>query len=228
MNKDKMRKIQESQKIEDEYEEIIIENPHDILPLSSGGAPINLIEILEKMDDRKIFLFEDINKKSILNIINQIYLLERRNDEDIELIINSDGGFVADCIALIDVMNASKCDFKTVVLGVAASAACLIAANGTPGKRWAGRNAEFMFHEAYETVAEIRSSDLRYIVKETQRTQQKINRIFSKCTGRSIAEISEIFYGTSRDTYMNAEEARKFGMVDKILRVKRRENNKDE
>jgi ATP-dependent Clp protease protease subunit len=190
--------------------------------LNPGMISPSLIEYLDRIESRKIYLWGDVCKENILNVIFQIHMLEAKGDEDIELIINSDGGYVVDCFALIDVMDSSSCDFKVTVLGMAASAACLIASNGTPGKRYAGKNAEFMFHEVMATGQQIRSSDLQYIKEETDRPQKKFNKIFSRNTGQAVKTIEKIFYGRKQDRYMTASEAKTFGIIDRIIPQKRR------
>jgi len=120
-------------------------------------------------------------------------------------------------------MDASDCDFRVTVLGLAASAACLLASNGTPGKRMAGKNSEFMFHEVMGDVPALRVSDLASVKKDTERTQNKFTKIFSRNTGKSIKEIKTVFYGKPQDRYMSSQSAKKFGIVDKVMRQKRRE-----
>jgi ATP-dependent Clp protease protease subunit len=149
-------------------------------------------------------------------------MYEQKSNEDITLIINSDGGYINDCFALIDIMDSSKCDIGVVVLGIAASAACLIASNGTQGKRVAGKNSEFMFHEVTGFPYEIKKSDLEYIKKETVKHQKKFSQIFARNTGQAIRTIEKIFYG-QKDRYMNSSEAKQFGIVDKILIQRKRE-----
>jgi ATP-dependent Clp protease protease subunit len=195
-------------------------NVNDQIDSSSISA---LFDIEERMKNRRVYLFGDICTYNILVVIHQIHILENRDPEsEIELYINSAGGYVIDCLALIDVMDASPCDFRVVVLGMAASAACLIASNGTPGKRYAGRNSEFMFHEVSGPVPDMRMSDIQYIKKETKRVQDKFNRIFSRNTGISITNMKKDFY-VDKDRYLTATEARKYNIVDHVL-IPRRNN----
>ena len=146
------------------------------------------MDMVEKISNRILYLFGEVETESILQLISEIKILESKSNEDIEIIINSPGGYVTECFALIDIMDASPCDFIITVLGQAASAACLIASNGTPGKRFSGKNSEFMFHEVMG-FTEVREQDLAYIGKETKRTQQKFNKIFSRNTGQKINKI---------------------------------------
>jgi len=181
----------------------------------------------EKMSDmfattRRIYLSGEINEISIEDIIEKIHVLEQISKEDIYLYINSDGGYVSDAFALVDIMNASECDVNTIIVGRAASAACLIASNGSPGKRFAGTNAEFMYHQLYTDITEAKHSDLPYYEKEIKRMQTKMNKVFAKNTGRNDQEIKKMFFRTHLDQWMNANGAKKFGIVDHFLRNKRK------
>lgn len=197
-------------------------NQEEIDDQISGIITPSTFEYLERIESRKIYLFGDIETNNILHVIYQIHNLESKSNEDIEIIINSYGGYVVDCFALIDVMDASKCDFRVVVLGMAASAACLIASNGTPGKRYAGKNSEFMFHEVMSSMPmETRQSDMPMLLKDTKRVQDRFTKIFSKNTGRSKEEIKDKFYGLTQDVYMTANQSKEFGIIDKIVRGKR-------
>ncbi len=181
-----------------------------------------MIEHIERMGNRKIYLYDDVKPESILSVIYQIHILEKKDPtKDIELIISSNGGYVVDCLALIDVMDMSPCDFKVLVLGMAASAACLIASNGTPGKRYAGKNAEFMFHEVRQMIPEIKYSEIKYYLNDLKRTQKKFNKIFGHNTEKTEKEIQQAFYGVANDRYMTATEARSFGIIDHVEMGKR-------
>jgi len=192
-------------------------------------TPMDLMEMIgSKIDQRRIYLFGPVDTESILSVIESIHFLEQKDkNQDIELYINSDGGYVDDCFALIDVMDVSPCDIKVVVLGRAASAACLIASNGTQGKRYSGRNAEFMYHESTGDLPPVRPSEMKYWKEEMTRIENKCNRIFSRNTGQSLKIINDMFSNRHLDRWMIPLEAKKFGIIDKILPVKKRINNKE-
>lgn len=176
-----------------------------------------------KIEQRNLYLFSQVDSESMLSLIEGIHFFENKSKEkDINLYINSDGGYVDDCLALIDVMDSSPCDIRTIVLGRAASAACLISSNGTIGKRIAGKNADFMFHESYGMLPEVRGTELPYWKNEFERTENKIRKIFSKNTGQPIDKIVETFLSKNLDRWMTALEAHKFGIIDKIMTSKRR------
>lgn len=182
--------------------------------------PKDLCRILSH---RNIYLFGIINRKNILHIISQIHFCETLDkDEEITLYINSEGGYISDCFALIDVMDHCKCPISTVVLGSAASAACLIASNGTPGMRYAGKNAEFMYHESYGDLVDVSHSQMRYYAEQFNRTQLRLDKIFRRNTGKSISVIREKFLEKKLDKYMTSSEAKDFGIIDKVLSSRRR------
>ena len=181
-----------------------------------------MLEYIEKIGNRKVYLFGDVTTENILAVIYQIHILEKKDQKkDIELIINSNGGYVVDCLALVDVMDSSPCDIKILVLGVAASAACLIASNGTPGKRFAGKNAEFMFHEVSQMIPDTKTSDMNYHKKGLERTQKRFNKIFASNTQKTVKQIKEDFYTSRQDRYMTSYEARRFGIIDHVYGKKK-------
>jgi len=206
----KKLKIEENEKnFEDEVMESLPEELVSLLELLSGNF----------LTGRKIYLFGDIVTENILSVIEQIHSLEEKGDEDIEIFINSNGGYVVDCLALVDVMDASNCDIQTTILGIAASAACLIASNGTKGKRYAGFNSVYMFHEVVTDIPDFKASNAKYHTEETERIQKRFTTIFSKNTGKTSKEIIEKFYKNENnlDVFMTATQAKKFGIIDKII-----------
>ena len=219
MKKDKDKKEVEKNKNEDEFSEPFEDDDFE------SNQP--MLQILESMNGkpplRKVYLFGEVNTRSIWSVISNIHMLESESNEDIELYINSGGGYVIDCFALVDVMNSSPCDFTTIVVGQAASAACLIASNGACGKRYGGRNSEFLWHEVFGAIPEVRHSELAFWKRETKRPQEKFNRIFSQNTGRSIKEINDNFYHEKMESYLSAQQAKDFGIIDHLLRHKKRE-----
>jgi len=166
---------------------------------------------------RSIYLFGPINKHSVLSVISQIHICETVSYDDITIYINSEGGYVSDCFALIDVMDNSKCDISTVVLGIAASAACLIASNGTKGKRFGGKYSEFMYHESYGDLVDVSQSQLPHYMRQFGKIQKTMDKIFQRNTGKSVVEIKKKFLEKKLDRYMSSCEAKGFGIIDKIL-----------
>lgn len=198
------------------------EQPPDFL--EDNASFLNFMGTLtSSQETRGIYLFGEVNEGSILMLISQIHtLIERDDKEDIMLYINSDGGNVQDCLALIDVMNAAPCDISTCAIGRAASAACLIASNGTPGKRYGGRNAEFMFHELYGDVIDLKYSEIPYYRELFKRQTKTVNRIFSRNTGKTMKDVKALFMNNNLDKWITSVEAQKFGIIDRILPSRRR------
>lgn len=178
--------------------------------------------IIQLATNRSIYFFGSVDKQSVLNAISQIHLCESMGKEDIFMYINSDGGFINDCFALIDVMDNSPCDINTIVLGTAASAACIIASNGTSGKRFAGKNSEIMYHESYGNWFEVKSSEINYYAQELIKTQERCDAILKRNTGKTTSEIKKCFLEKRLDKFMTAKEAKEFGIIDEILSTRRR------
>lgn len=190
---------------------------------SEGNFTLDVNSFTRLLTHRSVYFFGMVNRASVLSAIAQIHFCESLDpNQDITLYINSEGGYISDCFALIDVMDNCKCDISTVVLGTAASAACLIASNGTKGKRYAGKNSEFMYHESYGDLADVTHSQMPYYIRQFSRTQQKLDKIFRRNTGKSMKEIKKKFLEKNLDRYMSSTEARDFGIVDKILASRRR------
>lgn len=201
-------------------------NEEEIIELTEsdldGGLIANLMQnIIGSMETRCIYLYGFINEQNIMSAINQIHTLETTDDSDINLYINSDGGFLNDCFALIDVMDTSPCDVATYTVGRAASAACLIASNGTKGKRFCGKNAQFMYHEPYGDLYDVKGSDVPYYDKMFRKDNQRANKILSQNTGQNVKDIKEMFFQPRLDKWMGAREALKFGIVDKIMKKRK-------
>lgn len=183
----------------------------------------DIIDVYEKNNIRKCYLFGEINSYSVLNIIMSIDFLESLDSkEEISIIINSSGGYIPDCLALIDAMDNCSCRIKTVVFGQASSAACLIASNGDPELRFSGENSEFMYHEGLSFIPEVKLSQMPYYFDESIRLEEKCNKIFCRNTGRTIDEIKDSFLRRETDKFMTAKEAKNFGIIDKVFPVKNR------
>ena len=191
----------------------------DVEDLNMMLAFSDIYEMLEgKIDQRKIYLFTDIDPTSMQSVISHIHFMEEKDSKsDIDLYINSDGGYVLDSLALIDVMDASPCDIRTIVVGRAASAACLIASNGTRGKRFAGKNSEFMYHQSMGDLEDVRLSDMKYWTNEMKRIEEKCNKIFQKNTEQDINVIREMFLSDPMDKWMNSKGSKDFGIIDHII-----------
>lgn len=165
------------------------------------------------LKDRIIFLGEPIDDTIANLIIAQLLFLDAEKTEDIKLYINSPGGVVTSAFALYDTMQHIKSDVATICLGQAASAAAVLLAGGTKGKRYSLPNSRIMIHQVMGG-AEGQHTDVEIRVKEMTRIKDMINKILAKHTGKTEKQIEQ---DTNRDNFMSAEEARKYGMIDKII-----------
>lgn len=169
------------------------------------------------LSDRIIFLGEEITDASASTVIAQMLFLEAQDsDKDIQLYINSPGGSVTAGFAIYDTMQYVKCDVSTICVGLAASFGAFLLSGGTKGKRIALPNAEIMIHQPLIGGNGIQgqATDIRIMSDQMQRTKQRLNRILSENTGRTLEEVAA---ATDRDNYMSAEEALKFGLIDRII-----------
>lgn len=165
------------------------------------------------LEDRIIFLNGEIDDQSANLVIAQLIYLEGKDpDKDIMMYINSPGGSVVAGMAIYDTMNYIKCDVCTVCVGLAASMAAILLSSGTKGKRYALPNSEVMIHQPLGGF-QGQASDIKIHAEHMMRTRKTINKILSENTG---ADIETIEKDTDRDNYMSAEEAKKYGLIDKI------------
>lgn len=166
------------------------------------------------LQDRIIFLNEEVTDTSASVIVAQLLFLESQNPEkDIHLYINSPGGSVPAGFAIYDTMNFIKCDVSTICIGMAASMGSFLLAGGTKGKRFALPNAEIMIHQP-SGGGKGTASDIKIVAEYILKNKMKLNRILSENTGKSIEVIER---DTDRDNFMSAEEAKAYGLLDKIL-----------
>jgi len=167
------------------------------------------------LKDRIIFLGGPINDSVANNIIAQLLFLEKQDEKaDVMLYINSPGGVVTSALAIYDTMNYVKCDVSTVCIGMAASAASLLLSSGAKGKRLTLPNSEIMIHQVMGG-AEGQASDIEISARHILKIKEKLNKILVKNTGQPLAKIEK---DSDRDYYMSAEEAKKYGIVDKIVK----------
>lgn len=162
---------------------------------------------------REIYITGEITDEMATIVNSALRCLARDSDEDITLFIQSPGGPVSAGFSIYDTIKALKCDVVTVACGMAASmGAFLLAAAGTKGKRWCQPNAEVLIHQPLGGTSG-QATDIRIHAEHILNTRAKLNRIFSECTGQPSEKIES---DTERDNIMSAEEALKYGLVDKI------------
>ena len=166
------------------------------------------------LKDRIVFLGEQINDYTANIIIAQLLFLDAEDKtKDIKFYINSPGGSVVAGLAIYDTMQYVKCDVSTICVGMAASMASILLAAGTPGKRMSLPNSEIMIHQVMGGF-EGQASDIKIHAEHIIKIKDKMNRILAKHTGRKITEIEK---DSDRDYFMGAEEAKKYGIIDKII-----------
>lgn len=167
------------------------------------------------LKDRIIFLGDVINAAVANSVIAQLLFCESQDDKKpIKLYVNSPGGTVTDGLAIYDTMQHVKAPVSTICVGLAASAAALLLAGGTKNQRYALPNSEIMIHQVFGG-AEGQASDIKIKAEHILKLKEKINRLLSKCTEQPLSKIEK---DTDRDFHMSAEEAVKYGLIDKVIK----------
>lgn len=166
------------------------------------------------LEDRIVFLTGEIDDITADLIIAQLLHLEGKDpDKDISLYINSPGGSVTAGMGIYDTMNYIKCDVSTICVGMAASMGAFLLSSGEKGKRFALPNSEIMIHQPLGG-AQGQASDIAIQAEHILKTKKKMNRILSENSGQPLEKIER---DVDRDYYMSAEEAKKYGLIDKIF-----------
>lgn len=161
-----------------------------------------------------IFLGGPIDDHTANLVIAQLLFLQSEDPKkDISIYINSPGGSASATLAMIDTMNHIKNDVSTVCIGMAASGGAWMLSAGTKGKRFALPNAEIMIHQPLGG-AEGQASDIEIRAKQILKLRENLTKIMSKNTGQSISKVEK---DIDRDFWMNSEEAKKYGIIDKVL-----------
>jgi len=166
------------------------------------------------LKERIIFLNGEINENLSSLIVGQLIYLEADNAEkDIQIYINSPGGSVTAGLAIFDTMNYIRCDVSTLCVGLAASMGAFLLAAGTKGKRFSLPNSEIMIHQPLGG-AQGQSTDVEIYAKRLIKTRETLNAILSERTGQPLETIAK---DTDRDNFMDASEAKAYGLIDEIL-----------
>ncbi len=169
------------------------------------------------LKDRIVFLAGPINDGMANTIIAQLLFLEAQdNKKDISLYINSPGGSVTSTLAIYDTMQHIKPDVSTICVGLAASGGAILLAAGQAGKRFALPNAEVMIHQVMGG-AEGQAVDIAIQSRHILKVKDKLNKILSKHTRQPVAKVEK---DTDRDYFMESEEAKKYGIIDIVLKNK--------
>lgn len=167
------------------------------------------------LKERIIFLGGEITDDVANTIIAQILFLESEDSKkDIKLYINSPGGSVTAGLAIYDTMQYVKCHVQTICVGIAASMGAVLLTAGEPGKRFSLPNSEIMLHQVMGG-AEGQAIDIKIRAEHILKIKDKLNRILATHTGQTLEKIEK---DSDRDYFMTAEEAKKYGLVDKIVK----------
>lgn len=186
--------------------------PYVVEQTSRGERSYDIFSRL--LNDRIIFLSEEVNDTTASLIVAQMLYLEAQDpDKDIQFYINSPGGSVTSGLAIYDTMQYVKCDVSTICIGMAASMGAFLLAAGAKGKRIALPNAEIMIHQP-SGGAQGQVTDIQIHAQRIADIKKKLNEIMAANTGRTIEEVTR---DTERDHFLSAEEAKTYGLIDKVI-----------
>ena len=186
--------------------------PYVVEQTSRGERSYDIFSRL--LNDRIIFLSEEVNDTTASLIVAQMLYLEAQDpDKDIQFYINSPGGSVTAGMAIYDTMQYIKCDVATICVGMAASMGAFLLASGTKGKRLALPNAEIMIHQpSAGTKGQI--TDMAIHMKRLETIKERMNSILAANTGKSVEEVTA---ACERDNFMTTDEAVNFGIIDRVI-----------
>ena len=180
---------------------------------ASGERAFDIFSRL--LNDRIVFISDEIDDATATLVVAQLLYLESVDSEkDIYLYINSPGGSITAGMAIYDTMNYVKCDVSTICVGMAASMGAFLLSAGAKGKRFALPNGEVMIHQPLGGTSG-QATDIKIHAEHILKTREKLNRILSENTGKSIEEISR---DTERDNWLSAEEAKEYGLIDEVIK----------
>ena len=186
--------------------------PYVVEQTSRGERSYDIYSRL--LNDRIIFLSEEVNDTTASLIVAQLLYLEAQDpDKDIQFYINSPGGSVTAGMAIYDTMQYIKCDVATICVVIAASMGAFLLSAGTKGKRMALPNAEIMIHQpSAGTQGQI--TDMAIHMKRLETIKSRMNRILAENTGKSVEVVTA---ACERDNFMTSDEAKEFGIIDRVL-----------
>lgn len=166
------------------------------------------------LEDRIIFLGEEVTDASASLVVAQMLYLESRDpDKDIQLYINSPGGSITAGMAIYDTMQYIKCDVSTICVGMAASMGAFLLTAGAKGKRFALPNSEIMIHQPLGGM-QGQATDIQIHAERIIKMKQHLNEILAERTGQPL---DQVMADTERDNFMSAEEAKAYGLIDEVI-----------
>lgn len=167
------------------------------------------------LEDRIIFLGEEVTDASASLIVAQMLFLEAKDpDKDIQLYINSPGGSISAGMAIYDTMQYIKCDVSTICVGMAASMGAFLLCAGTKGKRFALPNSEIMIHQPLLGGLQGQATDIQIHAEHIVGIKKHLNEILAERTGQPI---DVIMADTERDNFMSADAAKAYGLIDEVI-----------
>ena len=186
--------------------------PYVVEQTSRGERSYDIFSRL--LNDRIVFLGEEVNATTASLVVAQLLYLEAQDpDKDIQFYINSPGGSITDGMAIYDTMRYIKCDVSTICVGMCASMAAFLLSSGAKGKRLALPNSEIMIHQpSAGTQGQI--TDMAIHLKRLEIIKKRMNTILAENCGRSVEEVTA---ACERDNFMTADEAKEYGLIDKII-----------
>lgn len=186
--------------------------PYVVEQTSRGERSYDIFSRL--LNDRIIMLSDEVNDTTASLIVAQLLFLEAQDpDKDIQFYINSPGGSVTAGLAIYDTMQYIKADVSTICIGMAASMGAFLLAAGTPGKRIALPNSEIMIHQP-SGGSRGQASDIKIQAEQILKLRSKLNEMLAANTGKPLDQIER---DTERDYFMTAEEAKEYGIIDKVI-----------
>ncbi len=166
------------------------------------------------LNDRIIFLGEEINSVSANLVVAQLLHLESQDAEkDISLYINSPGGEVYSGLAILDTMNFIKPQVSTICVGMAASMAAVLLSAGAKGKRFCLPHSKVMIHQP-SGGAQGQQTEIEIVAEEIKKTRRELNQILSDASGQPIEKVQA---DTERDNYLTAQQAKEYGLIDEVI-----------
>ena len=185
-----------------------------VIDQSNNGGERSYDIYSRLLEDRIIFLTGEIDDAVANTVVAQLLYLEAKApDKEIYFYINSPGGSITAGMAIYDTMNYIKCDVVTICIGLAASMGAFLLSSGTKGKRYALPNSEIMIHQPLGG-AQGQATDIKIRAELILKWRERLNKILSSNTGKEIKTIEK---DTERDNFMTADEALKYGLIDKIF-----------
>lgn len=167
------------------------------------------------LKERIIFIGESIDERVANTVIAQLLFLDSQDSKkDIKIYINTPGGSVTDGLAIYDTMQYVKADVSTICVGLAASMGALLLAAGAKGKRFALPNSQVLIHQVMGG-AEGQATDVKIRAEQILKIKDRLNAIFAKHTSQPLNKVEE---DTDRDYYMTADEATRYGVIDKVIK----------